>query len=221
MRNHSVHHESPQLVRTAIVDDHAFIRELMCRELARHSELYQVVASVGTAAEAIAACRNLIPSVLILDINLPDRSGVAIVPEIKKISSKIRVLLCSAFAREDWLTQATACGADGFVEKTNTWDDFLVALQRVARGERYFAGGGQARTRPSLSDAASAAGITVREREILGLIADGLTTKEIAAQLSISVPTVETHRGNLMTKTGARNVAALVRFAMASGATTE
>ena len=142
-------------------------------------------------------------------------------PDVKRVSPETRILLCSAFPKDDWLTEATTCGADGFVEKTSTWDDFMTAVDRVARGERYFSGGSPSKRLANASDAASAAGITPREREILKLIADGLTTKEIAAQLSISVPTVETHRGNLMTKTGTRNVAGLVRFAVEAGALRE
>jgi len=205
-------------ISLVVVDDHVFIRELICRALAKHAHDYEVIASVGTAAAAVAACKQFKPSVLILDINLPDRSAVSIVPDIKRISSGTRILLCSAFPKEEWLTQATACGADGFVEKTSTWADFMSAIARVARGERYFSGGSPQKGRVSITDAAAAAGITPREQEILKLIAHGLTTKEIAGQLSISVPTVETHRSNLMTKTGTRNVAGLVRFALEAGA---
>ena len=112
------------------------------------------------------------------------------------------------------ISEADRCGADGFVEKTNTWDDFLFAVDRVSRGQRYFCSGGapgrEIGSKPGLE-------LTPREREILKLIAEGMTTKEIAARLFISIPTVETHRANLMVKTGARNVAGLVRFAMDAG----
>lgn len=212
----------PAEICIVVVDDHTFIRELICRALPRHSAEYSVAAAAGTAAEAIAACREFKPHLVILDINLPDRSGVAAVPDIRRVSPATRVLLCSAFPKDDWITEATACGADGFVEKTNTWDEFMEAVRRVARGERYFSAAPRAARPPlPIKDAATAVGITVRERQILQLIARGLTTKEIAAQLSISVPTVGTHRGNLMTKTGARNVAALVRFACDAGATAD
>lgn len=186
----------------------------------RESSDYNVIATVGTAAEAITKCTALKPDLLVLDINLPDSTGITAVPHIRRVSPTTRILLCTAYPKEDWLTEATACGADGFVEKTNTWDDFMVAIARVAKGDRYFsAGAARPSTRPATRDAAAAMGITRREREILLLIADGLTTKEIAARLSISVPTVETHRGNLMAKTGARNVAGLVRFAVGLGRT--
>lgn len=202
--------------RIAVVDDHAFMRDVIARALTRAPGRYEVVAAVGTAADAVSVCRRLQPHLLVLDINLPDRSGVAAVPDIRRASPRTRILLCTAFPREDWFQEASACGADGFVEKTNTWDDFLTAVDRVSRGQRYFCSGEAAAAE---TQAQTSASLTPRERQILGLIAGGMTTKEIAAQLFISIPTVETHRAKLMTKTRARNVAGLVRFAVDAGLT--
>jgi DNA-binding NarL/FixJ family response regulator len=201
--------------RVAVVDDHGFMRDLIARELTRSPMQYDVVAAVGTAADAVAVCRRFEPNLVVLDINLPDRTGVAAVPDIRRASPTTRILLCTAHAKEDWIGPASRCGADGFVEKSNTWADFLVAVDHVNRGQRYFCSGGSTWTQKQ--DINKTHRLTPREREILRLIARGLTTKEIAARLFISVPTVETHRGNLMTKTGGRNVASLVRFAIDAG----
>lgn len=205
--------------RIAVVDDHVFMRDLISRQLMRSNSDYEVVAAVGTAADAITVCRKLRPSLLVLDINLPDRTGVSAVADIRRASPATRILLCTAFPREDWFAEASRCGADGFVEKTNSWDDFMTAVDRVNRGQRYFCSGGAVTSRLAQDKSSSTARLSPREREILKMIAEGLTTKEIAAKLFISVPTVETHRSNLMTKTGARNVAGLVRFAVDSGVT--
>jgi DNA-binding NarL/FixJ family response regulator len=199
--------------RVAVVDDHAFMRDLIARELTRSDDNYDVVATDGTAADAILTCRRLTPDLLVLDINLPDRTGVAAVPDIRRASPNTRILLCTAFPKEEWFGEASRCGADGFVEKTNCWDDFLVAVNRVSQGQRYFCSGSAVKS----SRTGETAQLTPREREILKMIAQGMTTKEIATKLFISVPTVETHRANLMMKTGGRNVAGLVRFAMDSG----
>jgi two-component system, NarL family, response regulator NreC len=202
--------------RIAVVDDHVFMRDLISRELTRSAHRYNVVASVGTAADAVAVCRRFEPHLLVLDINLPDRTGVAVVPDIRRASPATRILLCTAFPKEDWFDKASTCGADGFVEKTNTWNDFMLAVDRVSRGQRYFCSGdGTAALRQTNGKPTSR--LTPREREILKLIARGSTTKEIAAQLFISIPTVETHRAHLMTKIGGRNVANLVRFAIDAG----
>ena len=200
--------------RIAVVDDHAFMRDLIARELTRHDQQYDVVAAVGTAAEAVAVCKRFEPHLLVLDINLPDRTGIAAIPDIRRASPASRILLCTAFPTEDWIGEASSCGAEGFVEKTTSWDDFLLAVDRVSRGQRYFCSGGAPRRRNA---GKSDVELTPREREILKLIAEGMMTKEIAARLFISIPTVETHRANLMSKTGARNVAGLVRFAMNAG----
>lgn len=197
--------------RVVVVDDHAFMRDLIARELTRNNMRYDVVAAVGTAAEAIAACRRCEPDLLVLDINLPDRTGISAVPDIRRASPTTRILLCTAFPKQEWFGRASDCGADGFVEKTNTWDEFLVAVDRVSGGQRYFC---SVDTPRRTSDANRRVRLTQREREILKLIADGMTTKEIAARLFISIPTVETHRSNLMGKIGARNLAGLVRYAM-------
>lgn len=217
MRRYAEAREGPRTtrIRVAVVDDHTFIRELMCRALAKQNGDYHVVASVGTASEAVAVCKEFKPHLVILDIHLPDRSGVAAVPDIRRVSPATRVLLCTAFPKEDWINEATACGADGFVEKTNTWADFMVVISRVLRGERYFSASAYSpKNYMQVRDAATAANLTAREREILQLIALGMTTKEVAARLGVSVATVETHRAHLMTKTAARNVAGLVRFAI-------
>lgn len=202
--------------RVAVVDDHAFMRDLISRELTRSAKRYNVVASVGTAADAVAVCRRFEPHLLVLDINLPDRTGVAVVPDIRRASPATRILLCTAFPKEDWFDRASTCGADGFVEKTNTWNDFMIAVNRVSGGQRYFCSDDGATARRQ-TNAKATSKLTLREQEVLKLIARGSTTKEIAAQLFISIPTVETHRAHLMTKIGGRNVADLVRFAIDAG----
>lgn len=206
------------LLRVVVVDDHAFMRDLIARALSRTSNGYEVVAAVGSASEAVAACRRFQPDLLVLDINLPDKTGIAILPEIRRASCSTRVLLCTAFPKEDWIDEASRCGAEGFVEKTNSWDDFLIAVDRVGRGHRYFCSSGAAlKAAHRAPTPYTPYGLTRRERQVLQLIAHGLTTKEIAAQLSISIPTVESHRAHLLTKTGVRNMAALVRAAIDAG----
>ncbi len=197
--------------RIAVADDHSFMRDLIAGALTRSRAAYQVVATAGTAAEAVAVCERFEPHLLILDINLPDRSGVAAVPDIKRVSPKTRILLCTAHPKEEWFGEASACGADGFVEKTNTWDEFLTAVDRVSQGQRYFCCGARGAAEQPQQQSSR---LSRREQEVLKLIASGMTTKEIASRLFISVLTVESHRANLMKKTGARNLAGLVRFAI-------
>ena len=214
---------SQSIIRIVVVDDHIFMRELITATLNRQGERYLVVDAVGTAAGAIAACKASAPDLCILDINLPDQNGIAIVPAIKSASPHTHVLLCTAYPTTDRLVEALHAGAKGFVEKTNTWDDFLGAVDRVGRGEQYFSS--KSSGVAPLSRAALAQRqkrpkgliLSRREEEVIRWIAQGCTSKEIAKKLFISVATVETHRTNVMSKVGVRNVAGLVLYAFQHG----
>jgi len=214
--------DSVPVARIVIVDDHVFMRDLMARTLGQQSAPYAVVATAGTAANAIAACAELKPDLLILDINLPDKNGIDALPELRRVAPAMRVLLCTGFPTDDRISDLAATGAHGFVEKTNTWDDFLHAVDQVSHGEYYFcshtAGVAPQRGRLQQNGQSSPTSpLTAREKEIITLIAQGLISKEIAAKLHISYATVETHRANLMTKIGARNAAELVSYAFRTG----
>ena len=208
-------------VRTVVVDDHVFMRELIGARLSREHSRFKVLAEVGDAATAVDACRRLSPDLLILDINLPDKSGIEAVPDVKRVSPSTSILLCTAYATDDRIADAMRSGAEGFVEKTNTWDDFINAVNSVSSGERYFRSSSPklrpSDDKPRVHKQLAKPRLSGREREVLGLIADGHTSKEIARKLSISLQTVETHRSNLMTKIGARNMAGLVVYAVRNG----
>ena len=169
-------------VRIVIVDDHVFLRELIAGALGRQAAAYEVLASVGTAAEGIAACRDHRPDLLILDIHLPDQSGIEAVPAIRSVSPNTHVLLCTALPSEDRIIEALRVGAKGFVEKTNTWDDFLIAVERVGRGEQYFCSKSAGvvplpiRTPVAPSRPSPRPLLSPREQEIIGLIARGSTS---------------------------------------------
>ncbi|HJT82801.1 MAG TPA: response regulator transcription factor [Chthoniobacterales bacterium] len=214
---------NPAPVKLVIVDDHVFMRDLMTRFFARENKDYTVLDAVGTAAEAIDACRKHQPDVLILDINLPDKSGVDALPELKQVAPTTRVLLCTGYPTDDRIADLARTGAHGFVEKTNSWDDFMRAVERVSRGEYYFssqnaAGPGSGSGSNNLSDPNKPpSALTAREKEIIRLIAQEFTSKEIAAKLEISVGTVETHRTNLMTKLGVRNIVGIASYAFRNG----
>ena len=209
-------------VRIVVVDDHKFMRELICARLQREGGRYRVVGHAADAKGAVEQCRWHQPDLLILDINLPDKTGIEVVPQIRKFCEHTRVLLCTAYPVNERVDECLKAGAAGFVEKTNTWDDFLGAVERVSRGERYFV------SKPAESKPVGHSGarqqirepnapLTTREKEILALVAEGLTSKDIARRLDLSVLTVDTHRANLMNKLGVRNVAGLVVFAVRSG----
>ncbi len=214
-----VDHHSANPIRIVIVDDHVFMRDLMSATLRRLGRRYTVQAAVGSAAEAISACEKFSPDLLILDINLPDQNGIDAVPAIKRASPATHILLCTAFPTTNSIIDALRAGAKGFVEKTDTWDDFLGAVDRVGRGEQYFSSKSSGvsplspATLATRSPRYSGAPLSPREEEVLRLIALGGTSKEIARLLFLSVATVETHRTHLMSKLDVHNVAGLVLYA--------
>jgi DNA-binding NarL/FixJ family response regulator len=202
----------------AVIDDHAFMRDLITSMLRRQDGRYEVVGEAADVAGAIAVCRQTQPDLLVLDINLPDGSGIDAVPHLRAISPQTRILLCTADASESRIIDALRSGAQGFVEKTNTWDAFVDAIDRVAAGQHYFsaessAPGADTRHRTIEHHRVSAASLSPRETEVLQLVATGWTSKEVAQKLGISVGTVDVHRANLMKKLHIRNVAGLVAFA--------
>ena len=209
--------------RVLIVDDHAFMRDLMARSLDRD---FSVVAAVGTAGEAVTACAKWSPDVVILDLQLPDRSGLEVLPELKRTSPGTRVLLCTAYPQEQPMSELVKAGAQGYVEKTSTWEEFLDAVERVSRGEAYFCSHGACGStrptaglviRPGNLRTAAEESLTGREHEVVDLLAQGLTSKEIAVKLHISPTTVDTHRTNAMGKLKVHNVASLISRAFGTG----
>lgn len=219
-RSHESNEHAP--ITVIVADDQRFVRELITTMLARQERRYKVVAETGNAAAAVEACRELKPDLLIMDINLPDRSGIEVVPDIKEAAPDTRVLLCTTSVTDDSVVDALRCGADGFVEKTNSWSDFVEAIEHVTRGERYFRTqsspkpGGRGLSARRVSTA-SHVPLTQREKEVLTLIARGDTSKEIASKLGISVGTIDTHRTNMMRKLHIRNIAGLVVYAFRTG----
>lgn len=210
----------PSPTNVVVIDDDRFMRDLISRKLDSHHGQFKVVAEGGDVRTALNACAEFKPRLIILDINLPDRCGISAVSEIKERCPTSRVLLCTAYVSEGRVVDALRSGADGFVEKTNTWAEFVDAVERVSRGERYFY------AQAVLADSAAAAHairhetalarigtLSEREREVLKLVANGSSSKDIASALGVSVGTVTVHRANLMKKLGTHNIAAVVAFA--------
>lgn len=208
-------------INVVVADDHRFMRELISARLAREHGRYRIIAQVGDGQDALAACSEFSPDLLVLDINLPDRSGLDVVPDIRRVCPKTRILLCTAYGSEHPVEDSVKSGAHGFVPKTNTWDEFVTAVDRVSRGDLYFSSTAaplQRSVKPHARGVRVAeASVTRREKEILALLAGGNTSKDIARKLHLSVLTVETHRGNLMKKLSVRNVAGLVVYAVQTG----
>lgn len=178
-----------------IVDDHFVVRSGLRASLELDEEV-SVVAEAERGADAITAYRGHRPAVVMLDLQLPDRSGVDIVTELKEADSEVRILIYSSYARDDEVHAAFEAGALGFLQKSAPREELLTALRTVARGGRHLA--------PELARRLNALRIgptiTNREREILALIAAGRANKEIGDLLAISEDTVKRHVSHILQK---------------------
>lgn len=214
--------EEPSALRIVLIDADEFLRTTVAELLRREEGPYEIVGEFSSAAEGITGCERLAPDIAVVDVDLPDGSGLSIVSSIRQVSPATRIMLYSAAASDNLLIAAIDVGAHGFFARANSWSTFIEALPRVARGERYFSTrqtsnqAGAARPQPPESST-SRIPLTPRELEVLTEIAAGLTSKEIAAKLGISVGTAETHRANLMSKLRLKNAAEVVVYAFRTG----
>ncbi|RFP63560.1 DNA-binding response regulator [Hymenobacter lapidiphilus] len=211
------------MIRVFIVDDHTLIRDGL-RTLLAADPLFEVVGEAGNGQQLLDQLPTVPTDVVLLDLNMPVLDGLATTHRLREEYPDLRILLLSMLTHERTIGEALAAGAHGYVLKNADKYEVVAALQGVAAGKRFLCseiGLGllekvllQVPTAPGPAPGLS---LTHREREILLLVADGLTNQEIADQLFTSRRTVESHRQSLLEKTGARNTPALVKYAMEWG----
>jgi DNA-binding NarL/FixJ family response regulator len=211
-------------IRLLIADDHTLVR-LGIRALAQTLAGVEVVAEAGDGREALALMKSLRPDVAIMDISMPGLNGLEATAQATRDCPEVRVLVLSAHPNEEYVARALRAGAAGYLIKGSSLAEFEIAIRAVARGETYLS--------PSVStllisdflrrsnvEAGPTELLSPRQREILQLIAEGHTTKEIARLLHLSAKTVETHRTQLMHRLDIHDVAGLVRYALRNGLVT-
>ncbi len=205
--------------RLVIIEDQTAIREMLV-EILRNDSNYQLVGESGDGQSAINLCLELKPDVIVLDAKLPGLNGVDLLRRIGKQIKNLRVLIFSGHENPVLIREMLEAGAHGFVEKTAGLMEFKKGLETVANGGTYFGPTVAALLRNVVANPAASSTVdflTDREREILQLVAESHSTKEIAAKLGISVKTVDNHRTNLMRKLNLHDVASLTRYAMEIG----
>jgi DNA-binding NarL/FixJ family response regulator len=206
-------------VRILIVDDHAVVRSGLRLLLDAEDDL-EPVGEAGTARDAVFEVRSLKPDVILLDVVMPDESGLEVLPQLLHEHPDARVLMLSMQDDPRYVREAFAAGASGYVLKEAADTEVVAAIREVARGGRYVHPELGARLIAAESDErrrAEADPLSDREREVLRLLALGHTNQEIATQLFISVRTAETHRAHIMQKLRLQTRAELVRYALAQG----
>lgn len=204
-------------VRLLIVDDHALVRDGLRARLAASPGL-RVVAEAADADAALGAAAREALDLVIMDVSLRGASGIEAAARLRAAHPGLRVLMLSMHDKPEYLHEALRAGATGYVLKDGESEEIVQAIAAVMRGETFIAPALRAHPPPAdLPGRASARGmpaLTPREREVLALIAEGLSSREIGQRLAMGVRTVETHRTALRRKLGLASHAALVRFAV-------
>ncbi len=208
-------------LRVMIVEDHALVRAGM-RALLQKIDGIEVVADVGDGWEAVKAVQTDAPDLVLMDIAMPGLNGLDATFRIMKEASAPRVILLSMYANEEYLRQALQVGASGYLLKGAELAELELAIRTVSRGETYLTPAVakyavEAYRNTSGESSSPLARLSARQREILQLIAEGCTTKDIAQRLNLSVKTVETHRAQLMERLEIHDVPGLVRLAIRVG----
>jgi DNA-binding NarL/FixJ family response regulator len=210
---------APPVTRILIADDHTIVREGLKSVLGAKPFL-EVVAEAADGAEAVAAALSSRPDLCILDVAMPKLTGLQATREIKSQAPDVDVLILSMHDDERYLFEALKAGAGGYVLKTEADQALVEAARAVVRGESFLTNAAQRRlVREWMADPSTGPSepLSPREQEVLKLIAEAHTNREIAEILGLAEKTVESHRGNLLRKLGMRDRVELVRYAIRRG----
>lgn len=211
-------------MKVLLVDDHKIIRDGLRAVLEGRPDI-EVVGEAANGHEALVLVRTLRPEVVVMDVSMPGLNGIDATARLASEHPEIKVLGLSMASDRRYVLAMLSAGASGYLLKDAASDELIRAIQTVASGQTYLS--------PQISaaivetalearapaQAATASALTPREREVLQLLAEGRTSKDIAVTLQISVPTVDTHRRQIMSKLKLRSIAELTKYAVREGLT--
>lgn len=213
------------MIRILLAEDHNIVRNGICMLLECEKDI-SIVAQAANGKQALDLLQdNVETDIILADINMPEMDGISLLKELKKLNSTVKIIILSMHDNEKYISQSFQEGAEGYLLKSVSADELIFAIKHVHNGSKYICAelsmnmldrlflNGQ----PHLVNENSTIEFSLREIEVLHLIAEGLTNVEISDKLFISKRTVEGHRQALINKTGARNTAALVRFTILNG----
>ena len=209
--------------KTIIVEDHQLFRDGLKAMLTRRGDI-DIIGEAEDGIKALKAIRKLQPDMVLLDLSMPKMSGISVLKEIKRESPNIRILLLTIHESDQHVLEAFEAGADGYCIKDSSREELMLAIDSILAGKTYISPGisdqvmeGFLASQKKLKSRTRWETVTQREREVLKLLAEGYTNKEIGDLLHISVKTVEKHRANLIGKLDLHNVAQLTTFAIENG----
>lgn len=211
-------------VRLILADDHKIMREGLRALLAKQKEI-EVIAEADSGRGVIELCSQLHPDVVVIDISMPDLNGIDAARQITRQAPDIKVIALSMHSDKKYVKEMLAAGASGYLLKDAAFEELGMAIATVLKNKTYLS--------PQITDTVvkdyvnenvprdsiASTALSAREREVLQLIAEGKSTRDIAAKLYVSVKTVETHRKQIMDKLGLNSIAELTKYAIREGLT--
>jgi DNA-binding NarL/FixJ family response regulator len=212
--------------RIMLADDHFLLRRGV-RRIIDEADNMTVVGEASDGAELLDLLKNAVPDMAIVDISMPRIGGIEATREIKRAYPAVKVLVLTMHRNKEYLYRALTAGADGYLLKEDTERELFTAIDVIRGGEIYLSPAFSAELRDDLVEVLKAGGdlesepLSLREQEVLKLIAEGKSNKEIADVLCISIRTVEHHRASIASKLDIRNVVDLVKYAIRKGYVTE
>jgi DNA-binding NarL/FixJ family response regulator len=211
-----------KLVKILLADDHAILRDGL-KIVLQTDKSIKILGEAGDGEEVIALVKKLQPDIVILDINMPKMNGIEAARAIRKFDKKVRILMLTMYEQENYIVDAISAGINGYIFKMSDMEEFLLAIKELSEGRDYFSEKVSQivfkgmHLKAQKSEEHEKIHITNREKEILKLLAKGLTSQEIAETLFISYFTVGQHRKNILEKLGLKNTAELVFYAVKEG----
>lgn len=207
-------------IKIILVDDHQMFRDGV-KAVLSDEENIEIIGEVGNATDLYKLLDTQTPDIIITDISMPDTSGIEIAKNISENYQQIKILILSMHSNEEFITKALKAGANGYLPKDTSMSELLDAINTIYKGENYFNKNISDTILKSIINNSKSTGIntrnkslTKREKEIVKLVVDGLTNKEIADQLCISIRTVDTHKNNILQKLELKSSIELVKYAI-------
>lgn len=211
-------------IKILVADDHKIIRDGL-RALLEKQENMEVVAEAQDGATAIRLAKKLLPNIVIMDIGMPDMNGIDATRQIVAETQGVKVIALSMHSDRRFVIEMLKAGASGYLLKDSAFEELALAIKTIINNQPYLS--------PKITDVVIKeyiysnpqsektvfSALTIREREVLQLLAEGKSTKQIAAQLNVSVKTIETHRQQIMEKLDIRSIAELTKYAIREGLT--
>jgi DNA-binding NarL/FixJ family response regulator len=204
-------------IRVVLADDHVLVRQSLKSLLER--EGFQVVGEASDGNEAIRRVNSMHPDIAVMDISMPILNGVEVAREVRLSSPKTKSILLTQHDERQYISEALEAGVKGYVLKSQAFGDLVQAIKQVSRGQPYFSPGVSAAVIEVFHSKSERRRdlLTARERQVLQLIAEGKSTKDVASLLGITVKTAESHRTALMKKLKIHEIASLVLYAVRRG----